>query len=697
MSRLIAFAAALLSFAIAFGNNPKRVACIGNSITYGSCIDDRENQSYPAQLSRMLGKDYQVANFGNPGTTLLRHGHKPYMEQPEFAAALAFRPDIAVIHLGVNDTDPRDWPDYGDNFITDYNALIDSLRAANPDVRIILANLSPLSATHHRFRSGTQVWREIIRERIVDVAAINGAELIDFALPLRDRQDLIVDGIHPGATGAGLLARTAANAITGNYGGLRLADIYSDGIVFQRRKPIRFKGTANAGSAVIVTMATDTGVQQQSAIATDTGEWEICLPPMEATENVSFIVTDGSKTIEIADAAIGEVWLASGQSNMAFGLCEASTFDANSPDLANPRLRLFDMRPVAETSNRTWTDAEMNAIDTLGYFTKPMWRRSDAESARRFSAIAWYFGKELSDSLDVPVGIVANAVGGSGTEAWIDVETLERDMPEVLVNWRKNDYVMPWAQQRANTNTGDPVQTGVKHRHPYEPAYLYATGMRPLENFDFAGTIWYQGESNAHNMEVHEKLFESLVKSLRSTPAHKGMPILFVQLSSLSRPSWPAFRNSQRLLAERIDNTHMVVSHDCGDSLDVHPKNKLPVAHRLAAQALRNVYDRNDIIADSPTPICATVNDKGNIVITWKSGQGLTTADGKAPITFEIAEHDGLYFPASARIDGETIVLTCDKIKNPRFVRYGWQPFTRANLVNAAGFPASTFKIGICR
>lgn len=697
MSRLIAFAAALLSFAIAFGSNPKRVACIGNSITYGSCIDDRENQSYPAQLSRMLGKNYQVANFGNPGTTLLRKGHKPYMEQSEFAAALAFRPDIAVIHLGINDTDPRDWPYYGDNFIADYTALIDSLRAVNPDVRIILANLSPLSATHHRFRSGTQVWREIIRERIADVAAINGTELIDFALPLRDRQELIVDGIHPGTTGAGLLARSAANAITGNYGGLSLADIYSDGMVFQRRKPIRFKGTANAGSAVIVTMATDATVRQQSAIASNTGEWEICLPPMEATENVSFIVTDGSKTIEIADAAIGEVWLASGQSNMAFELCETSTFDANSPELVNPRLRLFDMRPVAVTSDRTWTDAEMNAVDTLGYFAKTKWHRSDAETARQFSAIAWYFGKELADSLDVPVGIVANAVGGAGIESWIDVETLERDMPEVLVNWRTNDYVMPWEQGRTTVNIGPIPPSGKGHRHPYEPAYLYAAGMRDLENFDFAGTIWYQGESNAHNMEVHEKLFESLVKSRRATPAHKEMPFLFVQLSSLSRPAWPSFRNSQRLLAEKIDNTHMVVSHDCGDSLDVHPKNKRPVAHRLAAQALRHVYDRNDIIADSPTPMCATVNDKGNIVIRWKSGEGLTTADGKAPITFEIAEHDGFYFPASAYIDGETIILTCDKVKNPRFVRYAWQPFTRANVVNAAGLPASTFKIEINR
>lgn len=697
MSRLIAFAAALLSFAVAFGSKPQRVACIGNSITYGSCIADREKQSYPAQLSRMLGNDYQVANFGNPGTTLLRKGHKPYMEQSEFAAALAFRPDIAVIHLGVNDTDPRNWPHHGDCFIADYNALIDSLRAVNPDVRIILANLSPLSATHHRFRSGTQVWREIIRERIADVAAINGTELIDFALPLRDRQNLIVDGIHPGAEGATLLARSAACAITGNYGGLRLHDIYSDGMVFQRRKPIRFKGTANAGSAVIVTMATDATVRQQSAIASNTGEWEVCLPPMEATENVSFIITDGNKTIEISDAAIGEVWLASGQSNMAFELCEASTFDAESPELANPRLRLFDMRPVAETSNRTWTDAEMKAVDTLGYFAKPVWRRSDAESARRFSAIGWYFGNELTDSLDVPVGIVANAVGGSGTEAWIDVETLERDMPEVLVNWRKNDYVMPWSQQRANTNTGDIAQTDVAHRHPYEPAYLYAAGMRPLENFDFAGTIWYQGESNAHNIEVHEKLFESLVKSWRSTPAHKEMPFLYVQLSSLSRPSWPSFRNSQRLLAEKIDNTHMVVSHDCGDSLDVHPKNKRPVAQRLAAQALRKVYLRNDIIADSPAPMGATVAENGSVIIKWKSGEGLTTSDGNAPGTFEIAEHDDLYFPATAGIEGETIILNCDKVKNPRFVRYGWQPFTRANVVNAAGFPASTFKIDISR
>ena len=141
-----------------YGKDTVKVACIGNSITYGTLVEDRETMSYPAQLGRMLGDGYEIGNFGRPGATLLKKGHNPYMKSPEWRDALAFKPDIAIVHLGVNDTDPRNWPYHGDEFVTDYVSLIDSLRAVNPDVRIIIARLTPLSAKHYRFKSGTRAW-----------------------------------------------------------------------------------------------------------------------------------------------------------------------------------------------------------------------------------------------------------------------------------------------------------------------------------------------------------------------------------------------------------------------------------------------------------------------------------------------------------------------------------------------------------
>ena len=153
-----------------------KVACIGDSVTYGTGIEDRENNSYPSQLQRLLGDGYEVGNFGRPGATLLRKGHRPYMDQPEFKDALEFAGDIAVIHLGLNDTDPRNWPNYRDEFIGDYLALTDSLRRSNPSVRILIALMSPITPKHNRFISGTRDWHSDIHEAIATAAGAADAE-----------------------------------------------------------------------------------------------------------------------------------------------------------------------------------------------------------------------------------------------------------------------------------------------------------------------------------------------------------------------------------------------------------------------------------------------------------------------------------------------------------------------------------------
>ena len=153
-----------LSYILSFAQSDDviRVACVGNSITYGYGIADREHDSYPAQLQALLGEGYEVGNFGRSGATLLYRGHRPYVEMPEFRQAMDFRGDIVVMHLGINDTDPRDWPNYGDDFVRDYGALIDSFRVANPKARIVIARLSPISNRHHRFQSGTRDWLDSI-------------------------------------------------------------------------------------------------------------------------------------------------------------------------------------------------------------------------------------------------------------------------------------------------------------------------------------------------------------------------------------------------------------------------------------------------------------------------------------------------------------------------------------------------------
>ena len=147
-----------------------KVACVGNSITYGMCISNREHDSYPAQLQRMLGEKYEVGNFGKSGATLLRKGHRPYNTQIEYKKAIDFKPDIVVIHLGINDTDPRNWPNYRDEFINDYYALLDTFRAINKKCRILIAKMTPIGHQHHRFDSGTRAWHDEIQEVILTIA-----------------------------------------------------------------------------------------------------------------------------------------------------------------------------------------------------------------------------------------------------------------------------------------------------------------------------------------------------------------------------------------------------------------------------------------------------------------------------------------------------------------------------------------------
>ncbi len=671
MKRCITTLFASLVLFFVQGADTVRVACVGNSITYGYLLPDRERNAYPSQLQRMLGDGYVVGNFGHSGATLLNKGHRPYTRLPEYKAALEFNPDIVVIHLGVNDTDPRNWPNYNSEFVGDYIGLIDSFKAQNEDVRVIIALLTPLRASHPRFRTGTRGWRLEIQKAIVDVARATGSELIDFDAPLRDRQDLIFDGIHPDAEGAGILAETVRGAITGDYGGLSLPAIWQSGMIVQRNVPLTIRGRANAGKHIKLTL----DGRNFSAVTDNRGDWEITTSPLVAGPKYAMTVTDGDSEIKLTDILAGEVWLASGQSNMEFHL--------HSEPKEDSLLRVYDMKPIAHTDVYAWSDSVIAETDRLRHYKAATW----GAPTPMFSAVAYHFARQLRDSLQVPVGVICNAIGGSPTESWIDVNTLEANMPEIFLNHLGNDYLQKWVQGRIKENLGEHKDS----RHPYEPSYLFAAGIRPLKGFPIAGTIWYQGESNAHNTELHEQLFPLLVDSWRREFKNERMPFYFVQLSSIARPSWPEFRDSQRRLANAIPFTGMAVSSDVGDSLDVHPQQKAPVGDRLARLALKRTYGYENVVDCGPTLVSA-VSQSGEMVLTFENAEGLTTSDGRAPVTFELAEIDGVYYSADAQIIDNKIILKNMNIKTPRYVRYAWQPFTRANLVNGAGLPASTFK-----
>lgn len=685
-----------------------KVSCVGNSITYGMRLDDREQESYPAQLQEMLGDRYEVGNFGKSGATLLRHGHRPYFEQEEFRQAMAFAGDIVVIHLGINDTDPRNWPHFQDEFVGDYLALIDSLRSVNHQARFLIARMTPIGSHHSRFISGTKTWHGQIQEAIETVAHAAGAELIDFYEPLYHYPWMFPDAVHPDAEGAGILAKTVYQGITGDYGGLRVSPMFSDHMVLPREKPFAIRGKADAGESVQVTV--DGAVYQ--SIADNRGRWSVEVAPHPAGTGSVLRIESAKSSLVYRDVAFGDIWLCSGQSNMEFEVRQSSDA-APRPDAG---LRLYDMKCNWRTDNVAWPASALDSVNHLQYFAPTRWMPASDAAIARFSAVGYAFGQMLRDSLQVPIGLICNAVGGSTAESWIDRETLETRYPAILRDWLHNDLIMEWARGRAEKNLANRPEKAegyaiVPTRHPYEPCYNFEAGILPLDHYPITGVIWYQGESNAERVEVHEELFPLLVDSWRNYFAQDGrsgsamtttvipgltgnLPFYYVQLSSLNRPSWPIFRDSQRRLLESRPGLGMAVTSDLGDPIDVHYRQKRPVGERLALQALEKHYG-HAVKADGPLAKEAACVGQ-DVYVDFYPQDALRSADGGPIVGFEVQDAaDGLFHPVAAEVSGGLVRLDCAAIRVPKAVRYAWQPYTRANLVNATGLPASTFRLPV--
>ena len=664
--------------------NPIKVACVGNSITYGYGIDNREQNSYPSVLQQLLGKGYEVGNFGHSGATLLSKGHKPYIKQDEYKKALAFAGDIVVIHLGINDTDPRNWPNYRDEFVKDYLALIKSFREANPKARIIIARMTPLAHRHKRFESGTRDWHAEIQHSIELVAQEAEVQLINFHEPLYHYPQMLPDAVHPNAQGAAILAQIVYGSITGNYGGLQLPQVYSSNMVLQHGIPLTLHGIANTGTKVEVKI----GNQKQTAIADTNGKWAVTLDPLRAKEVYTLAITAGKEKRTFTNVAAGEVWLCSGQSNMEFYMNQTSTGSKDIPQANNPNIRLYDMKALWRTDPVEWKASVLDSLNMLQYYAPAKWEVCTPETISDFSAIAYYFGKTLQKDLDMPIGLICNAIGGSPTEAWIDRRTLEYDFPAILYHWRDNDFIMDWVRSRASQNikkSDDKLQ-----RHPYEPAYLFEAGIIPLQQFPIQGVIWYQGESNAHNKDAHSKLFPLLVKSWRNYFGNMQMPFYYVQLSSINRPSWGWFRDSQRRMLSQVPYSGMAVAYDYGNPTDVHPKNKQPIGERLAYWALNKTYGKTEVTPSGPL-FKSVRYAEGAAFITFDYAQGLHSSDGKPLRTFELSGSNGIFYPATAEVVGNQVKVTSPQVPIPTQVRFGWQPVTDANLLNEANLPASTF------
>jgi sialate O-acetylesterase len=467
-----------------------------------------------------------------------------------------------------------------------------------------------------------------------------------------------------------------------------LPKVLASHMVVQRNLPVHIWGWAKENEPVSVTFRGET----KSTTTNERGQWSVYLAPGAAGGPFDLKV-QGANSITLDDILVGDVWFASGQSNMEFEMRKASTAAADLPKAANPRIRLLTIRKVYV--DYPWTD-----VDNSG------WQLSSPESAKEFSAVAWYFAREIEEKEHVPIGVIDSTWGGTIAEAWTSMTALGADAnlaPVFAARGRmtaaESDHLL---DDKVHTREIEKARAEGKPEpqfgwHPplsiWAPSLLYNGMVAPFTPFPIRGVLWYQGESNsviARTPQTYTRLFRDLIEDWRNQWQIGDFPFLYVQLANFkSTPieDWATIREAQRKALE-LHNTGMIVTIDVGNPNDVHPTDKLTVGHRMALTARALVYGEQ---VEYSGPLFRQVAPEGNQLRVWfDHGEGLV-AQGGPLAAFEVAGEDGVFAPAEARIEGASVVLTSATVPNPINARYGWANSPECHLFNSAGLPASPF------
>lgn len=500
-----------------------------------------------------------------------------------------------------------------------------------------------------------------------------------------------------------------------------LAPVFSDHMVLQRDMVLPIWGTATAGQKVAVAF----NGSEVSAVATAEGKWRMEFPAQSVskTPRELRLSIDGSARTIVKDVLVGDVWVCAGQSNMEFRCNQESTWKTESTVAEFPHVRLRNMGYAGQGYFGTPYSPDIVARQTPEeFYNASTWEACSASSAAKFSAVGYFFAKEIHTALDVPIGVINMSVGGSPAESWVSRDSLSSN-PEFAAMtrslWLSNRSVFEaWCLERASVQLGARLSSAptdeMGPHHSFKPGFLWSAGPARLAPFPIRGVLWYQGESNALShrgesgvanpqwrVEQHVKIFPVLVSDWRKAWRQEAMPFLVCQLSSIGEKSyhahfWPEFRDQQRHLADIVPRVGLAVTSDIGDPTNVHPANKRDVGKRLAAWARRHVYDDPAVLA-CPMPTSARGEGATVRVMFRDAGKTLATRDGAEPASFELAGADGRFVPAIAAIDRDTILVSASSVSAPIRVRYGWQPYSTGNLINAAGLPTSTFALNVTR
>ncbi|MEL0097479.1 MAG: exo-alpha-sialidase [Planctomycetaceae bacterium] len=480
--------------------------------------------------------------------------------------------------------------------------------------------------------------------------------------------------------------------------------VFSDQMVLQANARLPVWGTASPGRKVSVRLDSET----REAFTDNQGHWFVEFDAREySADPINLVVQAGTESRVFKDILIGEVWICAGQSNMEW-MVQQSAHGSHEEQLAEyPQIRLLDLRGGARGVYGNYSQANLDSL-TAQTYCRGSWVSASADSIKSFSAVGWYFGRYLQQHLDVPVGLICPAVGGSPTEAWISREALTRHSELkglVQANWLDNELLGEFCRLRGEQNLLVPMQAGEQipgdqlgPNHPFKPGFMWEAGIKPLIPYAMKGVIWYQGESNAERemrVSQHEQLFVLLVESWRAQWQQGDFPFVYVQLPAINRPFWPQFRDSQRRMLDEIPNSGMAITIDTGHVTNVHPALKKPIGERLARWSLSTTYGQKQF-SNCSGPLLRTVSQQQEkLVLTFSHcGEGLKSIDGQPLRHFEVCGADGVFHAATAAVIArDAIAVTSELVTRPQHARYAWIPFPNptVNLVNSVDLPASPF------
>jgi sialate O-acetylesterase len=481
---------------------------------------------------------------------------------------------------------------------------------------------------------------------------------------------------------------------------VRLNALFSDNMVLQQGMEDPIWGWADDGEEITISINGKTVKTTGKG-----GKFKAKLPKLKASAEPATLTVKGKNEITLKNVLVGEVWVASGQSNMEFPLSRSYQSASDIQNSANPNIRLFTVQKDKEL--KPVENVKVDAGRGMG-----TWVVCNPQTVPPFSAVAYYFGRDLQKALNVPVGLIHTSWGGSPAEVWMSEEVLrenpeyKRDILDIYSTQEENykKALETWEKDRAAAQKDGKAFNRARPNAPWRPTELYNGMIAPLIPYAIKGAIWYQGESNAGRHKQYRTLYPDMISNWRKDWGQGEFAFIGVQLAPFfpnhtmeqlqaaapAESNWAALREAQVYATETLPKVGIAVITDVGEINDIHPTKKEPVGARLALQAEKIAYGKN-VVASGPTFKSMSVKGNEAVLSFDNMGGGLEPKD--AELTgFAIAGEDGKFVWGKAHVEGKKVVVSSPEVAKPVAVRFGWAEYPLVNLKNKEGLPASPFR-----